>query len=125
MGLRRTLPVLLVALMLPAAARADLPFSPGATTVTEQPGGNGIIDGGDQISITQSLSSQSVSVTGVNGRLSSQAPGLTGPSSDSTLPDFSFFGDQQANTPPYTADIDQTVACCTNPALTESVTALE
>jgi YD repeat-containing protein len=103
-------------LVLPAAALAGpIDVNHESTAVTEIGGGDGIINPGDAIAVTETLrdSEPTVPLTGVNGTLTATTPNLTVTQPTSAYPDFAF-GDTAANTSPFNAQIDAAVQCGQN-----------
>src|SRR4051795_6369285 len=122
MGLRWTLPALVLALALPGAAQADLLLDPLGTTAVEQPAGDGLVGPGDGIAITQTLLSSNTLLTNLIGHLTSNTPGVTVNGANRAMPDVTF-GNTTANGSPFTATIAPSVECGTNLDFTLGMTA--
>ncbi|MDX6656438.1 MAG: hypothetical protein QOH62_1231 [Solirubrobacteraceae bacterium] len=110
------LPALVALLALPGAAFAGpLDIQHESTAISEIGGGDGIIQHGDAIAVTETVrdSDPGGALTGVSGALSTTTPNVTVTQGASALPSFDF-GQTAANTSPFNVQVGASVPCGQN-----------
>jgi PKD repeat protein len=104
----------------PAAANASLLVDHSSTDTSVV--GGGLIGPNKTVDLNETINSSEPSLTGVTGLLSSSTSGVTVNQGSSSYPDLTF-GQQGANTTPFRAALDSSVACGTTLAFSLHVNA--